>query len=92
MFTYEIYDSKGKSVLQENKLLFRNDIGYLHQLKPEILYKNNGHDQRSKEYYQFVIKEPGNYTVKSKAEFQLQSEDTNADFIIYSKPIHFIVK
>jgi hypothetical protein len=93
MFTYEIFDSEGNPVRQENNILFRNDVGYLHEIKPKDIYRNNGQDQRSKEYYEFVIDKPGNYTVKSKAEFWIQNEENKkAELIIYSDPFEFIVK
>ncbi|CAM3153348.1 hypothetical protein PASE110613_17880 [Paenibacillus sediminis] len=92
MFTYEIFDKEGNAVKQENKILFRNDIGYVTKMKSNDIYRNNGIGQRSKEFYEFVIKKPGKYKVISKAEFQIKNEDKEIQEFITSKAYEFIVK
>lgn len=92
MFTYEILDSEGELVQQESKVLFRNDIGYYHEIKPKEVYRHNGQDQRSREFYEFVIKKSGEYTVRSKVEFWIQTEDNqDENLIFYSDPYEFSV-
>ncbi|RED66319.1 hypothetical protein DFP95_101818 [Cohnella lupini] len=93
MFTYEIFDKEGKAVKQEQNILFRNDIGYALKMESNGIYRNNGLDQRSKEFYEFVIKKPGKYTVKSKAEFRIKNENKGIqELIITSKDYELLVK
>lgn len=72
MFTYEIVDMEGNPVKRESDMLFQNDIGYLVQIKPNEVYKDNGEEQRSEEFYTFVIDKPGRYKVRTNVEFQIE--------------------
>lgn len=93
MFTYEIIDSEGSVVYPENGIMFINSIGYGHTLQPKATYRNNGDEQRSKAYYEYIIKEPGTYTVRSKVQFQVESNGDRSEFItLESEPKHFVVK
>lgn len=89
MLTYEIYDNNGTVVRQDHGILFRNDIGYLRELEPETEYRNNGEDQRSKEYYEFKIDKPGKYTIKTTAQFQISNEEFEISSVELNE---FIVK
>lgn len=88
MFTYEIYDADGNLVKQNNDFLFRNDIGYLSELESKTEYRNNGEEQRSKEYYEFKIAKPGKYKVKTKVEFQVRNGDATEEFDLSSSEIN----
>ncbi|MWC30939.1 hypothetical protein [Paenibacillus sp. MMS18-CY102] len=90
IFTYEIFDAEGTLIPPQNHILARNDIGYLRELQPDEVYRNNGKGQRSKEYYEYVIAKPGRYTVKTKVEFRLENEGNKAEQIV-SEPYTFIV-
>lgn len=88
MFTYEIYDKDGNIVKQDYEMLFVNSIGYSSEIKPKTEYRDNGEDQRSKEYYEFNIDKPGKYTIMTTVkfrindeEFQITSEELN-EFIV----------
>jgi len=93
MFTYEIYDSDGNLVEQDNDFLYRNDIGYLDELKPKTEYRNNGEEQRSKEYYEFKINKPGVYKIKTEAKFQVRNGEEIEEFYVSSGELNeFAVK
>ena len=74
MFTYEIYSEDGDRIFPNGTTLFINDIGYMVELKSGEEYRNNGEGQRSKEFYEFAIKEPGDYKVKMQVELWLKYE------------------
>lgn len=73
MFIYQIYDKEGNLVPPNTGVLFRNDIGFLHELTPGEVYKKNGEEQRSKEYYEFKLIEPGKYKVKTIVHFEVDN-------------------
>lgn len=85
MFTYEIYDDKGKIVQQEFDMRYRNDVGYSAKLQSKEVYNNNGEENRSKEYYEFQINSPGTYYIKTKAEFRMKNKEKYVGFEIVSK-------
>ncbi|MDP9701576.1 hypothetical protein J2T16_004518 [Paenibacillus intestini] len=74
MFSYEIYNEAGERILPDETVLLEHAIGYQVELQPGEEYRNNGQDQRSKEYYEFVIHQPGNYKVKTHVEFMLNND------------------
>lgn len=74
MFSYEIYNEAGERILPDETVLLEHAIGYQVELRPGEVYRNNGQDQRSKEYYQFVIHQPGNYKVKTNVEFLMNND------------------
>lgn len=93
LFTYEIYDSDGKIVQRKDGMLFKNDIGYVAEVKSKAEYRDNGEGQRSKEYYEFKINELGTYRLKTKAEFRIKNEEEYKGFEIISDDLYeFIVK
>ncbi|MBY0202438.1 hypothetical protein [Paenibacillus cucumis (ex Kampfer et al. 2016)] len=74
MFSYEIYNEAGERILPDATVLLEHAIGYQVELRPGEEYRNNGQDQRSKEYYEFVIQQPGNYKVKTHVEFMMNND------------------
>lgn len=92
IFTYEIYDEEGTLVSQNQKMLFRDDIGYIAKLEPNESYRQNGEEHRSKEYYQFIITNPGRYKVKAKAEFKVSYGQLKYKYLITSDEIYILVK
>lgn len=90
IFTYKIFDEAGNAVPREDipEFLFRNDIGYLRTLKPNESYRNNGEEQRSKEFYEFRIPTPGRYKVQVQAEFRITREQDAVDFVIIADELH----
>ncbi|MFC6333072.1 hypothetical protein ACFP56_10590 [Paenibacillus septentrionalis] len=92
MFTYEIYGEDGVQILPSNTVLFRNDVGYTVTIDSYEEYRNNGEDQRSIEYYQFLITEPGVYKVKTNVEFSVLNEDKEDLINISSDWKQFIVE
>jgi len=91
MFTYEVYDEDGNPVPPNRTILYRNDVGYSMEIKPNEEYRNNGEGQRSIEYYQFLIQKPGNYEVKTNVEFWNMKEK-NHQINISSDLIKFTVE
>jgi len=41
------------------------------------IYRSNGENQRSKEFYEFTIDKPGTYRVKAVAKFRIEQEQQN---------------
>ncbi|TLS49806.1 hypothetical protein FE782_22625 [Paenibacillus antri] len=92
MFTYEIYNEDGDQILPNTTIFIRNDIGYMVELKADEEYRNNGEGQRSKEYYEFVIHEPGYYKVKMHVEFSINNEGKQEQINISSDLKEFKVE
>ncbi|GIP32140.1 hypothetical protein [Paenibacillus sp. J2TS4] len=74
MFTYEIVDAEGNPLKRKSGMLFRNNIGFLTQLKPDEVLHINGEEHRSEEYYTFVIDKPGQYKVRTNVEFRIENK------------------
>lgn len=92
MFTYEIVDMEGNPVKRESDMLFQNDIGYLVQIKPNEVYKDNGEEQRSEEFYTFVIDKPGRYKVRTNVEFQIEHNQEIYEQTLTSEFYEFTVE
>ncbi|WP_168122418.1 hypothetical protein [Paenibacillus sp. HB172176] len=88
MFTYEIYDGDGNLVKQDHNILYRDDIGYLDELKPKTEYRNNGEEHRSKEYYEFKIDKPGVYKIKTRAIFWVRNGEETDKFDLSSSNLN----
>lgn len=91
MFSYEIYNEEGERILPNGNVLLEHAIGYQVELRPGEVYRNNGQDQRSKEYYQFVIHQPGNYKVKTNVEFMMNNDGKQKKISLSSESKEFQV-
>lgn len=92
LFTYELEDASGASVKPQIDFLFRNDIGYSAEIKPDESYRDNGEEHRSKEYYEFVLTEPGEYSVRAKAHFHVEGSDgKRVEIELFSEPVPVVV-
>ena len=92
LFTYELYDKSGNIVKTDAEMLFRNDIGYSTKIGPGEVYRNNGEEHRSREFYQYTIQHPGIYKVRTTAEFNVVDNNQEYKFIVSSKFFEFVVK
>lgn len=92
LFTYELYDMNGDNVPSESKMRFQNDIGLLNEINSNEAYRNNYGEHRSREFFEFVIHEPGQYRVKAKAEFTISHEQKDYEFEIFSDNYEFTVE
>ncbi|MGN7382040.1 MULTISPECIES: hypothetical protein [unclassified Paenibacillus] len=92
MFTYEIVDMEGNRVTRNTGLLIQNAIGYLTQLKPNEVLQNNGEEQRSEEYYTFVIDKPGRYKVRTNVEFRIEHNQEIYEQTLTSEFYEFTVE
>ncbi|MGO4530364.1 hypothetical protein AB4Z30_14880 [Paenibacillus sp. 2TAF8] len=92
MFSYEIYDEDGERILPNGNVLLEHAIGYQVEIRSGEEYRNNGQEQRSKEYYEFVIHEPGNYKVKMHVEFMMNNEGKQKKISLSSESKEFKVQ
>ncbi|WP_434752328.1 hypothetical protein [Paenibacillus amylolyticus] len=92
MFSYEIYNEDGERILPNATVLLENAIGYQVEIRPGEEYRNNGQDQRSKEYYEFVIPQPGNYKVKTNVEFMMDNDGKQKKISLSSESKEFKVQ
>ncbi|SCY87244.1 hypothetical protein SAMN05720606_11119 [Paenibacillus polysaccharolyticus] len=92
MFSYEIYNEDGERILPNGNVLLEHAIGYQVELQPGEEYRNNGQDQRSKEYYEFVIHQPGNYKVKTNVEFMMNNDGKPKKISLSSESKEFKVQ
>ncbi len=90
MFTYEVYDTKGKLVHQDVKERFVDSIGYVTTLKPKGLYSYDEGEHVSPKYNELLLKK-GSYEVISKAKFRINKDGKEFDFEIKSKPFRLNV-
>nr|WP_154982838.1 hypothetical protein [Paenibacillus xylanexedens] len=91
LFSYEIYNEAGERILPNATVLLEHAIGYQVELQPGEEYRNNGQDQRSKEYYEFVIHQPGNYKVKTNVEFMMNNDGKQKKMSLSSESKEFKV-
>ena len=92
MFTYEIFDDEGKLVPNLENFLFKNDIGFVKELKPGEIYRYNGEEHRSKEYYEFTINKAGNYKARTTVNFRAANEKIDHNLKIISNFYEFSVR
>lgn len=92
MFSYEIYNEAGERILPDATVLLEHAIGYQVEIRPGEEYRNNGQDQRSKEYYEFVIQQPGNYKVKTHVEFMMNNDGKQKKISLSSESKEFKVQ
>ncbi|KAA8787555.1 hypothetical protein EC604_27355 [Paenibacillus amylolyticus] len=92
MFSYEIYNEAGERILPKATMLLEHAIGYQVELRTGEEYRNNGQDQRSKEYYEFVIHQPGNYKVKTNVEFMMNNDGKQKKISLSSESKEFKVQ
>ncbi|MGF6355789.1 hypothetical protein ABIE27_003704 [Paenibacillus sp. 4624] len=92
MFSYEIYNEAGERILPKATMLLEHAIGYQVELRTGEEYRNNGQDQRSKEYYEFVIHQPGNYKVKTHVEFMMNNDGKQKKISLSSESKEFKVQ
>ena len=92
MFSYEIYNEDGERILPSANVLLEHAIGYQVVIRSGEEYRNNGQEQRSKEYYEFVIHQPGNYKVKMHVEFMMNNEGKQKKISLSSESKEFKVQ
>ncbi|WP_342554839.1 hypothetical protein [Paenibacillus sp. FSL R7-0652] len=92
MFSYEIYNEAGEKILPNATVLLEHAIGYQVEIGPGEEYRNNGQDQRSKGYYEFVIDQPGNYKVKTHVEFTMNNDGKQKKISLSSESKEFKVQ
>ncbi|WP_145328574.1 hypothetical protein [Paenibacillus xylanexedens] len=92
MFSYEIYNEAGERILPNATVLLEHAIGYQVEIGPGEEYRNNGQEQRSKEYYELVIQQPGNYKVKTHVEFMMNNDDKQKKISLSSESKEFKVQ
>jgi hypothetical protein len=88
----EIYNEAGERILPKATMLLEHAIGYQVELRTGEEYRNNGQDQRSKEYYEFVIHQPGNYKVKTNVEFMMNNDGKQKKISLSSESKEFKVQ
>ncbi|MCP1135291.1 hypothetical protein NKT34_18485 [Paenibacillus polysaccharolyticus] len=92
MFSYEIYNEAGERILPNGNVLLEHAIGYQVEIRSGEEYRNNGQKQRSKEYYEFVIHQPGNYKVKTNVEFMMNNDGKQKKMRLSSESKEFKVQ
>ncbi|MCM3131222.1 hypothetical protein M3629_00395 [Paenibacillus polysaccharolyticus] len=92
MFSYEIYNEDGERILPNVNVLLEHAIGYQVEIRSGEEYRNNGQKQRSKEYYEFVIHQPGNYKVKTNVEFMMNNDGKPKKMSLSSESKEFKVQ
>ncbi len=92
MFSYEIYNEDGERILPNGNVLLEHAIGYQVEIRSGEEYRNNGQKQRSKEYYEFVIHQPGNYKVKTNVEFMMNNDGKQKKISLSSESKEFKVQ
>lgn len=91
LFTYFITDIQGNPIKQQKPILYIDHIGYMTTLKAGQQYRVNGEGFRSREYYEFIITEPGSYRVKAVAHFRVEDNGKTHEMELESKQYEFIV-
>jgi hypothetical protein len=91
MFSYQIYDENGNPIPREGEL-FVNGIGMRKSLKSHEVYRNNGEEQRSREFYEFTINNAGNYKVRTIVKFRINHDQAYYEQEITSDFYEFSVK
>ncbi|SFE60638.1 hypothetical protein SAMN05216378_3702 [Paenibacillus catalpae] len=86
MFTYEVYDMKGKLVQQDVKERFVDAIGYITTIDPNDSYSYDEGEHVSPKYNELLLHE-GSYKVISKAKFSIKKDGKDFVFEIKSKPL-----
>ncbi len=82
MFTYRVFDQEGNQIPyqgDDSGFLFRNDIGFMSKLEAGEVYPDNASEHRSSGYYEFVIDEPGEYTVQTEVTFKVIDGEVGTD-------------
>ncbi|WP_201004820.1 hypothetical protein [Paenibacillus glycanilyticus] len=85
MFTYEVYDRKGKLIQQDVKERFVNAIGYATTLNPNDSYSYDEGEHVFPKYNELSLQE-GRYEIISKAKFRIKKEGKDFEFEVESKP------
>ena len=85
LFTYELYDKSGNIVKTDAEMLFWNNIGFSTNIGPSEVYRNNGEEHRSREFYQYTIQNPGIYKVRTTGDFNVVDKDESYKFVISSE-------